>query len=131
MKIVTAAVVRKDGKVLITRRGPGDKHEGFWEFPGGKLEAGETLKECLERELLEELGVQSTVGTTLCSSIYKYEHGTIKLIALETHLASSEFRLVAHDQIEWVEPTYLLNYKLLPADQPIAKFLQGLGEVRP
>lgn len=120
MTIVTAAVIWRSGKVLLTRRAGGGKHEGFWEFPGGKVEQGESLKDCLERELLEELGVKSDVGDVLCMSEFEYDHGAIKLVALETRLVSSEFNLKDHDRIEWVSPKDLLDYQLLPADIPIA-----------
>ena len=60
-KIVTAAIVLQDNKVLLTRRAPGQSLEGYWEFPGGKVEEGESLQECLKREIFEELGVQAEV----------------------------------------------------------------------
>jgi mutator protein MutT len=61
-KIVTAAIVLQDNKVLLTRRAPGQSLEGYWEFPGGKVEEGESLQECLKREIFEELGVQVMLG---------------------------------------------------------------------
>jgi 8-oxo-dGTP diphosphatase len=126
MQVVTAAVIRKSGKVLLTRRCPGDKLQGFWEFPGGKVECGESLESCLERELGEELGVESKVNGILCSSEYLYDSGAIKLIALDTTLSSDEFILTAHDKTEWVEPEALLSYNLLPADVPVAKFILSI-----
>lgn len=123
MKIVTAAIIRKGERVLLTRRAPGDRHEGSWEFPGGKLEAGETLQQCLERELLEELGVSSKAGPVVCSSDFTYDHGCIRLVAIETTIASDDFQLTAHDRVEWVNLKDLLDYELLPADIPVAKFL--------
>ena len=62
MKKVSAAVTVIDNKVLLTRRKPGESLSGFWEFPGGKIEEGETPQQCLRRELNEELGVESAVG---------------------------------------------------------------------
>ena len=61
-KIVTAAIVLQDNKVLLTRRALGQSLEGYWEFPGGKVEEGESLQECLKREIFEELGVQVMLG---------------------------------------------------------------------
>src|SRR5690606_26393013 len=98
MNIVTAAIVRKAGRVLLTRRAEKRRHAGFWEFPGGKLEDCETLQECLERELFEELGVRSTAGKVVYTSRFEYENGSIELIALEAHLDSFEFVLVDHDR---------------------------------
>ena len=121
MKKVSAAVVINEGNVLITRRKPEEKLAGFWEFPGGKIEEGETPQQCLERELREELGIESTAGKVICESIYKYEHGKFKIIAMITELHSREFVLKSHDQAEWIPFERLLDYKLLPADIPIAE----------
>lgn len=68
MKTVTAAIVVRDRHVFLARRAVDQKLAGFWEFPGGKLEGDETLRECLVRELREELGVSSTAGTVLRES---------------------------------------------------------------
>jgi len=124
MKIVTAAIIRKNGKVLLTRRAPGEKLEGFWEFPGGKLEPGESPQRCLERELMEELGVDAKAGDIVCSSDYSYDHGAFNLIAIETTLASDDFVPTVHDKIEWVDPKHLLAYELLPADISIAEYIE-------
>ena len=129
MKIVSAAVVINDRKVLIARRKADDKLAGFWEFPGGKIEDKETPQECLKRELKEELGIETTVGDILCESIYKYGHGGFKILALQTNLYSKDFVLSSHDKIDWVPIHNLLNYKLLPADIPIAKKIIELAQV--
>ncbi|NAN55239.1 (deoxy)nucleoside triphosphate pyrophosphohydrolase [Pseudomonas protegens] len=118
---VAAAVVHRDGKILITRRAPGQKLAGMWEFPGGKLEHGETPQDCITRELREELGVESVAGEILTSSIYTYPGGTIELIAVSVVLQSIQFVLQVHDLIEWVRPQELLQYDLAPADVPIAE----------
>ena len=123
MKTVTAAIIRKNQKILLARRSADDRHGGFWEFPGGKVEVGESLAECLERELLEELGVLSKVGGVVCTSEFTYDHGSIRLIALDATLMPGDLRLTSHDRIEWVELSHLLEYELLPADIPIAKFV--------
>lgn len=68
MKQVTAAVIEKDGRVLIAQRKTGDALAGKWEFPGGKLEPGETPEACLRRELREEFGVETEIGDFICSS---------------------------------------------------------------
>ena len=121
MKKVSAAVAIINGQVLLTRRHPEDKLAGFWEFPGGKLEEGETPQSCLERELKEELGIEAKAGEVLCRSVYKYDHGEFQIIAMFTKLHSTEFELRSHDKAEWVPINDLLGYKLLPADIPIAK----------
>ena len=124
MKVVTAAIVCEDGLYLIARRGSGEKLAGKWEFPGGKVEAGETLQECLKREIEEELGVDSIVGEELTESHYRYQHGEILLVALKTALKSNEVKLSVHDKVLWLTPDQILDLDLAPADIPIAKFLK-------
>jgi 8-oxo-dGTP diphosphatase len=81
LKHVAAAIVIKEGKVLVTRRGPGETLEGHWEFPGGKLECDERPQDCIVRELAEELGVSSIAGDVYAQSIYEYPGGAILLIS--------------------------------------------------
>ena len=121
MRTVTAAVARQGKTVLLARRGPDQKLAGYWEFPGGKVDKGETLQACLERELREELGVQARAGEVLCESTYRYDHGEFRLVALAVTLPSAKFKLSVHDRAEWVPLSSLLGYRLAPADIPIAK----------
>ena len=121
MERVAIAVLWHDGKVLIGPRARGDLFAGLWEFPGGKVEKGETPQECLEREILEELGVESTAGNEVCKSVYEYEHGAFEIIAIKTTLKGSNFKLSSHDKIEFVKKERLLDFKLLPADIQIAE----------
>lgn len=121
MKLVTAAIIIKDQHVLLAKRKIGQKLEGFWEFPGGKIELNETPQSCLERELFEELGVASRAGTIIAESIYNYDHGSIKLMGIETILQEEDFKLSVHDKVEWVAIKDLTKYQLAPADIPIAK----------
>jgi len=82
-KIVTAAIVLQDNKVLLTRKAPGQSLEGYWEFPGGKVEEGESLQECLKREIFEELGVQAEVEQDeFCVVKHQYDHGEILLVGI-------------------------------------------------
>ena len=124
MKIVTAAIIENKGLFLIARRAHDQKLAGMWEFPGGKVEPGETLQECLKREITEELGVNAIVGEVLTESHYKYQHGEILLVALKTELKSQEVRLTVHDEFRWLTPGQILDLDLAPADIPIAKFLK-------
>lgn len=102
MKIVTAAIIQLDGKVLIARRSPHSKLAGNWEFPGGKVEEGESLQECLKRELHEELGILTEIGAHLHSSEYKYEHGSFRIEAFKVSWIGGDLRLKEHDCVEWV-----------------------------
>jgi 8-oxo-dGTP diphosphatase len=123
MKDVTAAIIEKDGKILIARRAPGQKQAGKWEFPGGKIEPGETAPVCLMRELKEELGIATEIGNKMGESIYHYEHGAIRLIAFKAVWLSGQIRLSVHDEYAWVKPDELLTYDLAPADIPIIREL--------
>jgi 8-oxo-dGTP diphosphatase len=124
MKIVTAAIIKKENKVLVARRSPGEKLEGLWEFPGGKLEKGETLQNCLERELEEEFGLITKSGRELISSIYEYEHGKFKIVALDSVIISGDLELRVHDKVKWISINRLHDdIELLPADIAIADYL--------
>lgn len=127
MKTVTAAVIFKDGYVLATRRGPGQSLAGNWEFPGGKVEPGETLAQCLARELKEELGLDVSVGDVIAESEYQYDHGAIRLIALKTEIVAGTLSLTVHDRAEWVLPSRLEELQLAPADIPIARVLRKMS----
>ena len=123
MKQVTAAIIVRDDKVLLTRRTKGEDLSGFWEFPGGKVLDGESPQECLEREVLEELGFVARAGRVLATSEYQYEHGSFQIIALETKILSGDISLTVHDRAEWVPLAQLMTYRLAPADVPIAQKL--------
>ena len=123
MKTVTAAIIFNEDKVLICRRAPEEKLAGYWEFPGGKLEAGESLRQCLERELHEELGLEVRAGEILGRSLYAYEHGEIELVGIRAELLSGEPEKRVHDRLEWVLPERLAGYLLAPADIPLAEII--------
>jgi len=123
MQDVTAAVIFGGEKVLITRRAAGEKHAGWWEFPGGKIEDGESPESCLQRELMEELGIEASIGEQLAVSIFEYATGTIRLLAYRVEIISGDLCLNVHDDCQWVNVSDLKKYKLLPADKPIAERL--------
>ena len=127
MKTVTAAII-SDGKgtILIAQRAPGDKNAGLWEFPGGKLESGESPEAGLARELMEEFGVGSTIGGFFGESIYHYDHGSIRLIAYRATVAAPPRPLV-HAALAWVTPAQMGGYEFSPADIPFVQQLQAEG----
>ncbi len=125
--IVTAAIVEKNGKVLLARRMRHDDLAGKWEFPGGKLEIGETPEECLRRELKEEFGIESRVMNFVASSTFCYPHIEIKLLAYRVEHISGEFEILRHEELSWVAPKDLLTYDLSEADIPIAWAIQDLS----
>jgi len=123
-KIVAAAVIETDGRILIAKRKQGKMHSGKWEFPGGTLEEGETPEQCLKRELLEELALITDVGDLICTSEHSYTpEFTIKLLVYRTTIISGSFDLHAHDEIRWVKPADLFTYDFPEADVPIVEKL--------
>lgn len=123
MRQVAAALIIRDGRILIARRAPTQKHAGLWEFPGGKQEAGETILQCLEREMQEEFGVACTAQHIFMESPYIYEQGAINLVGIITELHQEPLVLSVHDAIVWVAIPELLTYTLSAADIPIAEAL--------
>lgn len=118
---VTAAVIVKDRKVLAARRGPGKHLEGYWEFPGGKLEKNESPESCLERELNEEFGIASSVGAYIGESIYDYGEKVVHLLAYEVQHISGDFTLVDHDELRWLDIDQLYEVMWAPADIPLVE----------
>lgn len=124
MQKVTAAVIEKDGKILIARRKRGDSQAGKWEFPGGKLEPGETHEACLRRELREELGIETEVGAFFCSSRFAYPHMDVELLVYKTSYVSGELVLHDHDRVEWIAPEALSEADFCEADKPVVRRLK-------
>lgn len=125
---VTAAVLEKEGRILIARRKRGDRMADKWEFPGGKLEAGETPEDCLQREMREEFGIDVAVGPFVGRSLHAYPHGEIDLMAYRVTHLSGDFQLHDHEEILWVSPADLESYDFSAADVPIAGMLmKGIG----
>ena len=118
---VTAGVIEIDGEILIAKRKQGGHHGGKWEFPGGKVEPGETPRDCLRRELQEELGIDTVIGAFLCSSKYDYSYLSIELLAYQVAYVSGDFKLEDHQEIRWVMPEDLEQYDFPEADIPIVK----------
>jgi 8-oxo-dGTP diphosphatase len=127
-RIVTAAIIRKDDSVLLARRSPNDRLAGFWEFPGGKVEVGESPEQSLARELFEELGIVAQIGEKVAESYYAYEHGTFRIIAYFVDRISGKPTPNEHDRLDWVKVEDLTRYQLLPADVPIAESLKRLRD---
>lgn len=123
VQVVTAAIIEQDGCLLLARRGPGGSLAGRWEFPGGKLEHGETPEACLARELHEELAITASIGDLFTESTYDYGSGQLRLMAFYATITEGVPRLSVHSELAWVDPRSLPLFDLLPADVPIASKL--------
>lgn len=115
---VTAGIIRKNGKILIAKR-PNHGNGGKYEFPGGKLEPGETMEDCLKRELNEEFGVDSKIGSFLSKSSFDYGKKSYCLHAYFVDEIKGEPKLTVHDKIKWVRYEDLKKFEFMPADIPI------------
>jgi 8-oxo-dGTP diphosphatase len=126
-KLVTAAIMMDGDRVLIAKRKASATSVGGWEFPGGKIEEGESPEACLAREMQEELGILVEVGSFFGESVYDYDDGTIELKAYWTRWISGDIRLNVHDEVCWVKPDMLQGFDFLPADVPLAEKLAAVG----
>jgi 8-oxo-dGTP diphosphatase len=121
---VTAAVIRREGKILIARRKKEDRFGGLWEFPGGKIDPAEKPKACLRRELREELGIETRVGNLLCSSRVDGPHHSVELLTYAVEVVSGEPQAHEHDELRWVEPGALGDYEFPELDGAVVRSLQ-------
>jgi 8-oxo-dGTP diphosphatase len=120
-----AAVIEREGCVLIARRAEGKAHAGLWEFPGGKIELGETPRQCLARELLEELGVTCAIGEYVATSVHSGAGGAIELLAFRARHLAGEFIPTDHSEVRWAPLAELAAYTFSPADLAIVARLNG------
>jgi 8-oxo-dGTP diphosphatase len=123
MQDISAAIFIKNDTVLIAKRNQSGSLPGYWEFPGGKQESGETIFECLEREILEEFNVRCRATSLFAEMVYAYEHGSIRLIGILAELLDDAIELRVHEEYRWVEISRVLEYRLAPADVGIAERL--------
>lgn len=118
-QIGVAVIVNAQGEVLIDRRPAGGSFGGLWEFPGGKVEAGETVPECIVREVEEEIGIQVGVQELLLTLEHNYPQVRLTLaVYLCEHLAG-EPQTIACDQVRWVTIAELRQYQFPEANQEI------------
>jgi 8-oxo-dGTP diphosphatase len=117
--IVVAGVIQWEGKLLVCQRRRGDTFGLMWEFPGGKLQAGETPAQGLARELREELGVDAEVGAEMFRTQHRYAEMSepIELIFLTAKVDAGKIRKVVFEKMEWREASTLGELNFLPADR--------------
>ena len=128
--IVTCALIKRNGFFLCTRRSPGKKLAGYWEFPGGKLDTGESLFDCVEREILEELQCQVLARKVFDTSISHQKQTIIELHAIECDIIFQEPKVnkFDHDLLYWVTPSNMQYLSFASADIPFVRKLQLNGD---
>ncbi|RUS45747.1 (deoxy)nucleoside triphosphate pyrophosphohydrolase [Cohnella sp. AR92] len=128
---VAAAVIENDqGLVLVARRKEGKSQAGLWEFPGGKLEAGESPEDCLRRELREEMGIDILPYERVGSNVHDYGAVTICLMAYRAKWLGGSIVLTDHDACCWAKREELTSFEWAPADIPIVEKLLASRERR-
>jgi 8-oxo-dGTP diphosphatase len=122
--VVTAAVVERDGRFLVTRRQDGVHLEGYWEFPGGKCEPGESHEDCLRREMREELDVDARVGEELLAVSHAYPERTVELHFFRCELAGVPAPQQGQE-MRWVAREELRVLRFPPADEELIRMLNA------
>lgn len=121
MRRITVAigVVRREKRILICQRRKENTFGGFWEFPGGKSEEGESLEQCLHRELMEEVGIKVGVIRELTPINHDYAHGQVSLHSFLCRHLDGEPAALECQQIKWILPEELGAYRFPPANEPL------------
>jgi 8-oxo-dGTP diphosphatase len=123
---VVAAVMAKDDRYLVTQRRPTAVLPLLWEFPGGKVEAGETDLEALKREVMHRVGVEVEPGAQISSVSHEYEHYTVELHLYDCRITRGEPSAVNVHQFRWVESDDFDRLPFTPADEASMTKLLGL-----
>lgn len=120
---VVAAIIHREGRIFATQRGYGEWKD-WWEFPGGKMEAGETPEEALRREIREELSTEISVDEYFCTVEYDYPRFHLKMHCYLCSLLTSALHLNEHEAARWLTPADLDTVRWLPADLQIIEKLK-------
>lgn len=123
-QIGVAVIINQQGKILIDRRKQAGEMGGLWEFPGGKIEPGETIKECIQREIKEELDIQIAVGDRLTTITHAYKTFKVTLYVHECQHLNGIPQTLECEEIHWVEPDRMSQYQFPQANIQIINLLQ-------
>ena len=124
LEVVAAIIFDEQGRIFATQRGYGEWKD-WWEFPGGKIEAGETPQQALHREIREELDAEIEVGTLLHTINYDYPAFHLTMHCFRCTLAESHVTLLEHEAARWLAPDELQTVRWLPADEELIDMLQS------
>jgi 8-oxo-dGTP diphosphatase len=124
---VVAAIIRKEGRIFATQRGYGEWKD-WWEFPGGKMEPGETPEEALKREIREELSTEIRVDELLCTVEYDYPKFHLTLHCYLCSLVTEALHLNEHEAARWLANDELDSVKWLPADREVIEKIKLLND---
>ena len=124
--LVVGAVISKDGKILAAQRKEESSLGGFWEFPGGKIEANETPKEALAREIKEELEADIKIFEEICTVDHEYDFGIVRLTTFNCSMISDSISLHDHQDTRWLSLHELRDVNWAPADIPTIEILEEM-----
>lgn len=122
---VVAAAIEKDGKFFCAQRPEGKSLGGFWEFPGGKLEEGESPEQALIREIKEELNSKIQIISYINEASYDYDFGSVVMKTYHAELISGNLELLEHQNSTWLAPHELSTINWAPVDRPAVRLLSN------
>ena len=125
MIVVSAGIVSRDGKIMLCQRRPGDRLSLKWEFPGGKMEEGETLQQTLERELMEEIGAVAHAG----DAVYVCQSGPFMIVFLETRLEEGALQCIEVQDARFVTPEEARALNMTPQDRAAMEHMLAAGKL--
>lgn len=126
INVVAAVIKNEDGKILIVQRNLKKSQGGLWEFPGGKIEAGESREAAIIREIKEELVIDIDVVGYIGEKVFNYPNKDVNLIALECVIVGGDIRLLEHEDAKWVGSNELKRFEFAPADMFIVESLRKM-----
>ncbi|NJO95793.1 MAG: 8-oxo-dGTP diphosphatase MutT [Pleurocapsa sp. CRU_1_2] len=126
-QIGVAVIKNQQGKILIDRRKQSGEMGGLWEFPGGKIELGETVEECIQREVKEELDIEIAVGDRLTTITHTYKTFNVTLYVHDCRYLSGQAKTLECEEIRWVKPAQMNQYQFPSANIQIINLLQQRG----
>lgn len=127
IEVVAAIIFDEQGRIFTTQRGYGEWKD-WWEFPGGKMEAGETPQQALHREIHEELDAEIEIGPLLRTIDYDYPDFHLTMHCFRCTLATARLTLLEHEAAKWLAPSELHSVRWLPADEQIIDILSTYGQ---